>query len=430
VWLFAIIMLIPDPNGQSLLSISLTLVLAYVNVIALSALIRIGASYPNSHSYSLGELIRFPIGATIRLLILELIASLLAAPAMIYIYQLTIIVMIPAEKRVLPSLALLIAAIILTPFTVPYELAERHFVIADPSYRAAIRSGWSLTKKNIGIVFAGYGLAIVLRLLSYPLAGILVVLWTSFPNSSSASSPTLVVSAIFLTSVLLFPFANILGTHTYLKITSQKSVADASAPLVIPSNESPVPTIPQEPKGGPAKRTHRILGYVLGIGCLIPVMGIAAIGLLAFFGVFSGSAGDDDEAPAWSPDGRRIAFTSNRDGNPDIYTMNPDGSDVEQLTKNPFAMLWWLIMIDRSFDGAPDWSPDGERIVFFSGRNNPCMASVEQNIIIMDRNGANAINLTLGSGNSEYFPSWSPAGDRIAFHSYRGLEKYDTSDVK
>jgi Tol biopolymer transport system component len=155
-------------------------------------------------------------------------------------------------------------------------------------------------------------------------------------------------------------------------------------------------------------------------------MCIAAIALLAAIGVFSGKAGDDDEAPAWSPDGRRISFMSDRDGNLDIFTMNPDGSDVEQLTKNPFSMLWQIFTwIDRSFDGYPDWSPDGEHIVFFSGRNNGFMASVETDLIIMDRDGTNAKNITLDTYASEYFPSWSPRGDRIAFHSNVGSEKYD-----
>jgi Tol biopolymer transport system component len=43
----------------------------------------------------------------------------------------------------------------------------------------------------------------------------------------------------------------------------------------------------------------------------------------------------DDGVPSWSPDGRRIAFVSNRDGNLEIYVMNADGSGVTRLTNNP-----------------------------------------------------------------------------------------------
>jgi WD40-like Beta Propeller Repeat len=59
-----------------------------------------------------------------------------------------------------------------------------------------------------------------------------------------------------------------------------------------------------------------------------------------------------DLAPAWSPDGRRIAFQSNRDGNWEIYVMNADGTGIRRLTD------------DDARDGEPSWSPDGRRIAF------------------------------------------------------------------
>ena len=43
----------------------------------------------------------------------------------------------------------------------------------------------------------------------------------------------------------------------------------------------------------------------------------------------------DDFDPAWSPDGRKIAFVSERDGNPEIYVMNTDGSGQRNLTRSP-----------------------------------------------------------------------------------------------
>ena len=66
-----------------------------------------------------------------------------------------------------------------------------------------------------------------------------------------------------------------------------------------------------------------------------------------------------DNWPEWSPDGTRIAFQSMRSGNLDIWLMNADGSDLVQLTDDP------------AHDYLPTWAPDGERIVFASWRAGP-----------------------------------------------------------
>ena len=60
--------------------------------------------------------------------------------------------------------------------------------------------------------------------------------------------------------------------------------------------------------------------------------------------------------PAWSPDGRKLAFVSERDGNSEVYVMNANGSGQRNLTRNP------------AFDADPAWSPDGRRIAFASNR--------------------------------------------------------------
>src|SRR3954463_15286948 len=59
-----------------------------------------------------------------------------------------------------------------------------------------------------------------------------------------------------------------------------------------------------------------------------------------------------DDEPAWSPNGRLIAFSSTRDGNGEIYVMNADGTRPRRLTRNPLD------------DTDPTWSPDGRRIAF------------------------------------------------------------------
>ena len=108
----------------------------------------------------------------------------------------------------------------------------------------------------------------------------------------------------------------------------------------------------------------------------------------------------DDTLPAWSPDGRRLAFVSDRDGNREIYLMNTDGSDPVNLTQNPAE------------DWTPNWSPDGTQIAFASFRDG------NWEIYIMDADGSNQHRVTR-SNSANYSPAWSPDGEWIAFVSNR-----------
>ncbi len=106
-------------------------------------------------------------------------------------------------------------------------------------------------------------------------------------------------------------------------------------------------------------------------------------------------------SPRWSPDGARIAFHSDRDGNLEIYTMNDQGGDVRRLTNHAAA------------DFSPTWSPDGARIAFVSERDgNP-------EIYVMNADGTNVQRLTDAPGQDS-MPVWSPDGRQIAFVSDRG----------
>ena len=109
-----------------------------------------------------------------------------------------------------------------------------------------------------------------------------------------------------------------------------------------------------------------------------------------------------DPAPAWSPDGTRIAFASGPRSNSEISEMNTDGSNRTRLTNN------------QARDSNPDWSPDSARIVFTSLRNG----LLNPEIYVMNADGSSQINLTNNPGWDET-PAWSPDGTRIAFA--RGL---------
>jgi hypothetical protein len=111
-------------------------------------------------------------------------------------------------------------------------------------------------------------------------------------------------------------------------------------------------------------------------------------------------SGFDDTFPSLSPDGRQIAFVSNRDGNREVYVMQRDGSNPQNLTRN------------AAEDWTPTWSPDGRHIAFASFRDD------NWEIYVMEADGNNQTRLTHHTA-ADYAPSWSPDGKHIAFVSNR-----------
>ncbi len=106
----------------------------------------------------------------------------------------------------------------------------------------------------------------------------------------------------------------------------------------------------------------------------------------------------DDMNPSWSPDGTKIAFSSNRDGNREVYVMSVDGSNQINLTNSP------------NDDNNPSWSPDGTKIAFSSNRDG------NREVYVMSADGSNQINLTINPDDDNN-PSWSPDGTKITFDS-------------
>src|SRR5215218_3820101 len=114
-----------------------------------------------------------------------------------------------------------------------------------------------------------------------------------------------------------------------------------------------------------------------------------------------------DGYPHWSPDGKKIAFMTSRDGiNYEIYVMNADGTSQTRLTNN------------ADLDAEPIWSPDGTKIAFRSDRYNH-----NYQIYVMNADGSEQTNISNNTA-ADIHPDWSPDGTEIAFISSRDYQVY------
>jgi Tol biopolymer transport system component len=101
---------------------------------------------------------------------------------------------------------------------------------------------------------------------------------------------------------------------------------------------------------------------------------------------------------------KKIVFMSAHDGNFEIYSVDADGTELARLTDND------------SFDGHPAWSPDGQRIAFTSNRDAGGDPWSTSELYVMDVDGSNVERLTFSKSGAGR-PTWSPDGTRIAYES-------------
>ena len=109
----------------------------------------------------------------------------------------------------------------------------------------------------------------------------------------------------------------------------------------------------------------------------------------------------DDYAPSLSPDGTKVAYTSNAGGNYDVWVMNADGTGARKVGSS------------ANYDGYPSWSPTGGQLVFQSNRTG------KENLWIVGVDGTGLRHLTSSSTADDVRPAWSPGGATVAFHSTR-----------
>lgn len=114
--------------------------------------------------------------------------------------------------------------------------------------------------------------------------------------------------------------------------------------------------------------------------------------LAAFSGINS--------SPAWSPDGTQLALTLSKDGNPEIYVLAITTGTLRRLTRH------------AGIDTEPTWSPTGRQLAFISNRTGA------PHVFVMDAEGANVRQLTFGGYHTQ--PRWSPKGDTIAYTARHG----------
>jgi Tol biopolymer transport system component len=154
-------------------------------------------------------------------------------------------------------------------------------------------------------------------------------------------------------------------------------------------------------------------GSVIAFAKLDPFTGLGNIWVMSPSGANQTQLTFDTDAtnsqPSWSWDGKLIVFTSNRDGNQELYTIVPDGTGLTRLTFTPDMQ-----------EENPNWSPDTELIAFDACHwsTYPCPGSPNYDIATIRKDGTGRHKLT-NDPSIDANPAWSPDQTQIVFRSDR-----------
>jgi Tol biopolymer transport system component len=147
---------------------------------------------------------------------------------------------------------------------------------------------------------------------------------------------------------------------------------------------------------------------------------LVALGLLAL----SGCSSADDEQPTPLPrESGLLAFSSNRDGDFDIYTMRADGSGLTQLTRNAESPK------SEARDESPAFSPDSRFIAFASTRDHEPGGMGSYELYVMRADGSEHVRLTRNE-LPEFGPRWSPDGAKLVFVGCRDAGDGRTCEIE
>jgi Tol biopolymer transport system component/tetratricopeptide (TPR) repeat protein len=217
----------------------------------------------------------------------------------------------------------------------------------------------------------------------------------------AALFPTLTPTATLTSTSTVTPTGTPTATPTSTPTATPTSTPTATptaiaTPTTTPSR-TPTPTPTPRPPPTPEPIAHNRIAFTSKRSGLAQIYLMNPDGSQVQQLTWEG----DNEAPAWSPDSRWLAFSSTRDGDTEIYVMRADGSDVRNVTQSP-----------DSNEEEPTWSPDGQRLAFTSDRGG------NEDIYVINWNGGGLKRLTTDPARDNA-PDWSMQG-LIAFWSNRG----------